>query len=67
MLLSALASTNINAYCVTAWVSHQLADPLQHGDAGAEELFQYVHSRRHGKELIDLSVACEGESFRVRH
>ena len=61
-----IASTSINVYeCYC--VSHHLADPLQHGDAAAEELFQYALQSLLSKELTVLSVACEGESFRVRH
>ena len=56
-------SISINVYCI----SHHLADPLQLGDGGAEELFQYVLQSLLPKKLIVLSVACEGESYRVRY
>ena len=43
-------------YCV----SHHLVNLLQHGDVGVVEQSRYVHSSWLSKELIVLSVACEG-------
>ena len=44
-----------------------MADPLQRGDARAEEQLQYVRESLQSKELMLLPVAYKGESFKVRH